>query len=208
MKNRLILALTSVAALSWPAFASASQWDVDPAHTTAGFSVKHMVINTVRGEFGKTTGTVNLDDADPTKSTVELTIDASSVDTRNADRDKHLKTQDFFWVDKYPTLTFKSTKIEKKDAEHYSVTGDLTMRGVTKPVTLDVVMPAQELKDPWGATRRAATATGTINRQDWGINWNKGLDNGGVLVSNDVGLEVDVEMTKKAPDAGAKKGAK
>jgi len=197
MKSRLIATLIA-AVLTLPALASASQWDVDPAHTTAGFSVKHMVFNTVHGEFGKTTGTLNLDDADPTKSSVDLSIDASSVDTRNPDRDKHLRSQDFFWVDKNPNITFKSTKIEKKDTDHYAVTGDLTMRGVTRPVTLDVSFPSQELKDPWGGTRRAAIGTATINRQDWGINWNKSLDNGGVLVSNDVSLEVDVSLLKKA----------
>lgn len=193
MKRFLPFAALALAALPAHAFATTTVWDLDPAHTTAGFSVTHMMISTVRGEFGKTTGTVNLDDSDPTKSTVDVTIDASTIDTRTPDRDKHLKSPDFFSVDKFPTITFKSTKVEKNGA-NLKVTGDLTMRGVTKPVVLDVTGPSAAVKTPWGTQARGAHATGTLKRSDFGMVWNKALEAGGVVVSDEVALDLNVEI--------------
>ncbi len=176
--------------------AGAAEWTIDPAHTTAGFAVKHLMVSTVHGAFGKTTGTVSLDEKDPTKSSVDVTIDASTIDTREPKRDAHLKSADFFDVAKFPNITFKSTKVEK-DGANYKVTGDLTMRGVTKPVVLTVVGPTGPSKSPWGQTVRAVSASGKINRKDWGLNWNKALEAGGVLVGEDVTLEIEAELVKK-----------
>jgi polyisoprenoid-binding protein YceI len=176
--------------------AGAAEYTIDPSHTTSGFAVKHLMVSTVHGAFGKTTGTVNLDDKDPTKSTIDVTIDASTIDTREPKRDTHLKSADFFDVAKHPTITFKSTKIEK-DGANYKVTGDLTMHGVSKPVVLTVVGPTAASKSPWGQTVRAVSASGKINRKDWGLNWNKALEAGGVLVGEEVTLEIEAELIKK-----------
>jgi polyisoprenoid-binding protein YceI len=176
--------------------AGATEYTVDSAHTSSGFAVKHLMVTTVHGAFGKTTGTVNFDEKDPTKSTVDVTIDASTVDTREPKRDAHLKSADFFDVAKFPNLTFKSTKIEK-DGANYKVHGDLTMHGVTKPIVLTVTGPTAPSKSPWGQTVRAVSATGKLNRKDWGLNWNKALEAGGVLVGEEVTLEIEAELIKK-----------
>jgi polyisoprenoid-binding protein YceI len=177
--------------------ALAADWEIDPAHTTAQFSVKHMMITTVRGTFDKVAGNVTLDDKDPTKSNVELTIDASTINTHEPKRDAHLKSPDFFDVAKTPNITFKSTKIDKAGKGKFKVTGDLTMRGVTKPVVLNVEGPTPEVKNPMGKLVRGVVATGKINRKDWGLNWNKALEAGGVLVSDEVQLQVDAELVQK-----------
>ena len=196
--TKILSTLSVAAALAVPSLAHASSWDVDSAHSTSAFTVTHMMVSTVRGEFGKTTGTVNIDDADVTKSSVEATIDASTVDTRVPDRDKHLKSQDFFWVDKYPTITFKSTKVEKAADGKLKVTGDLTMRGQTHPVTLAVDGPSKEIKNPWGVPVRALHATATIKRSDWGLTWTKAVEAGGVLVSDEVNLDINAELNPHA----------
>jgi polyisoprenoid-binding protein YceI len=182
--------------LSFAAPAAASEWSIDSSHSAAGFVVRHMMVSNVRGEFGKTTGTVTLDDADLTKSSVSATIDATTINTREPKRDGHLKSPDFFDVAKYPTLTFKSTSAKKLGKDHLSVVGDLTMHGVTKPVTLDVTL-TPEVKSPFGDTRRGATATTKINRKDFGLNWNKAIEAGGVLVGEDVAVVIDVELVKQ-----------
>lgn len=181
--------------------ALASEWDIDATHTTAQFSVKHMMVTTVRGTFDKVAGTVNLDDKDLTRSSVEVVIDASSIDTREPKRDAHLKSPDFFDVAKTPSITFKSTKVERAGKGKLKVTGDLTMHGVTRPVALNVEGPSPELKNPWGKTVRAFVATGKINRKDWGLNWNKALEAGRVLVSDEVQLQIDAEVVQKSPAA-------
>jgi polyisoprenoid-binding protein YceI len=193
--------LTSVilAALAFSSTASATTWELDPAHSSAQFTVRHMMVSNVRGEFGKTTGTVNIDDKDITHSTAEATIDATTLSTREPNRDKHLKSPDFFDVEKYPTITFKSTSFKKVAPEKYKVTGDLTMHGVTKPVILDVDAPNAVSKDPRGTERRGATATTTLNRKDFGLNWNKSLETGGVLVGDQVTITLDMELAKKGP---------
>jgi polyisoprenoid-binding protein YceI len=193
----LTLAAMLVATLAVSAPAATTTWQIDPAHTAAGFSVKHMMIATVRGQFKGVTGTVNWDDQDVGKSTVDVTIDANTVDTGEPKRDADLKSANFFDVARYPTITFKSTKIEKISAAKMKVTGNLTIRGVTKPVVLDVEGPSGAIKDPWGNTRVALNATTTVNRMDYGAKWNANLDGGGVVVGDDVNINIDLEMIKK-----------
>jgi polyisoprenoid-binding protein YceI len=156
------------------------------------------MISTVRGEFHGVTGTVNWDDKDISKSTIDVTIDATTVDTREPKRDAHLKSPDFFDVAKYPTMTFKSKKIEQVSPGKLKVTGDLTIHGVTKEVVLDVDGPTAPIKDPWGNTRVALNATATVNRQDFGVKWNANMDGGGVVVSDNVNITIDAELVKQA----------
>jgi len=198
---------TGIIALSVAAYAAPSQasvWDIDATHSSAEFSIKHMMVATVKGRFDKVTGTINLDDKNPTKSTVDLIIDPSTIDTHEPKRDGHLKSPDFFDVAKFPTITFKSTKIEKSGKGKFKVTGDLTMHGVTKPVSLVVEGPSAPMKNPWGGTSSGVSASGKINRKDWGLTWNKPLEAaGGVLVGDEVTLDVNLELLKKAEVAEA-----
>jgi len=195
--SRIALTAGLAAALSLPAAAANSNWQIDPAHSSAQFSVRHMAISTVRGAFSKVTGSVVFDDKDVSKSTVDVTIDANSVDTRVPDRDNDLRSEKFFDVAHYPSITFKSRKVEQVAPGKLKVTGDLTIRGTTKEVVHDVEGPTPPMKDPWGNTRNAATATTKINRQDFGVKWNATLDNGGVVVGDDVSIIIDVELVKK-----------
>ncbi len=189
--------MTFLAAL----LAATIELHADPPHTTASFAVKHMVVTTVRGQFGKTESTLLWDKQDPTKSSVDFKIDVSTIDTREAKRDGHLKSPDFFDSARCPEMTFKSTKIEPAGGDKFKVSGDLTMHCVTKPVTLDVIFNSNGMKSPWGTTVYAATANGKLNRSDWGLIWNKALESGGMLVSDDVDLEVDVEYVQKPAEA-------
>lgn len=191
-RSTLALALITV-----PAVAGASTWAIDPAHSSAQFAVRHLMVSTVRGQLGKVTGTVNIDDSDLTHSTAEATIDANGIDTREAKRDEHLRSPDFLDTAKYPTMTFKSKKVERVSDGKYKVTGDLTMRGVTHEVVLDVEGSPTPMKDPMGNTKLGGVAKTTLNRQDFGINWSKSLDGGGLVVGNDVDVIIDVELTKK-----------
>jgi len=201
--TRAISVTALAAALSLPAGAATSTWQIDPNHSAAQFAVRHLAISTVRGAFTKVSGTVQFDDKDISKSSVEVTIDAASVDTRVPDRDKDLRSDRFFEVEKYPTLTFKSTKVEQVEAGKLKVTGDLTIHGVTKQVVLDVEGPTAPVKDPWGNQRAAANATTKINRQDFGVKWNAKMDNGGWVVGDDVAITIDVELVQKgAPKSG------
>ncbi|MGB7267167.1 MAG: YceI family protein [Terracidiphilus sp.] len=176
---------------------AASTWNVDPAHSSAEFKVKHMMISNVRGKFSGITGTLHRFEADHTRSTLEVSIDASTVNTQDAQRDGHLKSPDFFHVEKFPAMTFKSTHIEQK-GEGYAVSGDLTIHGETKPATLTVEDVSEPAKDPWGNTRIGLTATTKINRKDFGLTWNSTLEAGGVLVGEDVTITLDVELIKAA----------
>ncbi len=195
MKRLLAVAL----ALAAPAAALAqSTWSVDPAHTHASFTVRHLVISNVRGEFGKTTGTVKLDEKDVTKSTVEATVETTTIDTRVADRDNHLRSPDFFDVAKYPAMTFKSTKVEPAGEGKLKVTGNLTIKDVTKPVVFDVTGPTKEIKDPWGNTRRGVSASAKINRKDFGLLWSKTIE-AGPVVGDEVAIEIEAELLKQAP---------
>ena len=185
------------AILSLPAAAASSTWQIDPAHTAAQFAVKHMMISTVRGEFKGVTGAVVWDDADITKSSVNVTIDAATVNTGEPKRDADLRSDHFFEVAKYPTITFKSTRVEPAGAGKLNVTGDLTIHGVTKQVVLDVAGPSAVVKDPMGNSRVAISATTKINRQDFGVKWNATMDGGGVVVGDDVNITIDLEMIKQ-----------
>jgi len=191
-----------IAGLALVAPASASTWDIDPAHTSAQFAVRHLMVSTVRGAFGKVSGSVNFDESDPTKSSVEATIDAASIDTRNEKRDQHLKSPDFFDVEKFPTITFKSKKVEAAGANKFKVTGDLTLHGVTKEVVLDVEGSPKPMKDPRGSLKLGGVATTKINRKDFGVVWNSPLEGGGVAVGDDVDVTIDVELVKKAQPEG------
>jgi polyisoprenoid-binding protein YceI len=194
MKKTFATLLLALPAL---ALAAPGAWDVDSAHTSSAFAVKHLVISTVRGEFGKTAGAVTYDDKDVSKSTVDATIDATSIDTREPKRDEHLKSADFFDTAKYPTITFKSTKVEKAGEGKLKVTGNLTLHGVTKPVVLDLTGPTAEVKDPWGNVRRGFSATARINRQDFGLNFSKTIE-AGPVVGDEVTINLDGELIKKA----------
>jgi polyisoprenoid-binding protein YceI len=194
--SRLTLTAGLAAVLSLPAAAATSTWNIDPAHSSAQFSVRHLAISTVRGTFSKISGTVQLDESDITKSTVNVSIDVATVDTHEPDRDADLRTDKFFDVAKYPTMTFKSKKVEQVAPGKLKVTGDFTLHGVTKEVVLDVEGPTPPVKDPWGNQRAAVSAATKINRQVYGVKWNANMDNGGVVVGDDVSINLDVEMVK------------
>jgi polyisoprenoid-binding protein YceI len=201
--SRIAVTAGLAAVLSLPAGAATTDWKIDPAHSSAQFSVRHMTISTVRGAFSKVNGTIALDDKDITKSSIDVTIDVTTVDTREPARDNDLRSDHFFDVAHYPTMTFKSKKVEQVAPGKLKVTGDLTIRGATKEVVLDVEGPTAPVKDPRGNQRAAASATAKINRQDFGVKWNATMDNGGVVVGDDVNIIIDVEMIKQAPPKSA-----
>jgi polyisoprenoid-binding protein YceI len=179
------------------AFGQATTWNVDPSHTRVGFSVKHLVISDVKGEFSKVSGKAQLDESDLSKSSVEMTIEVASVDTRDEKRDAHLKSADFFDAAKFPTITFKSTKVVAGKDGAVTVTGDLTMRGVTKPVTLEGSI-SKTIVDPWGLSRRGVSFAGKLDRKEWGVSWSKVTDVGAV-VGDEVKLDIQAEITKEQP---------
>lgn len=172
-------------------------YTIDSAHSSAQFKVRHMMIANVKGEFDKISGSVNYDPANPSAASAEASIDVASISTREADRDNHLKSADFFDVAKYPSITFKSSSVSKDGDGGYKVAGELTIRGVTKPVTLEVEHVTDELKDPWGLMRRGASATTRINRKDFGMEFNIPLDAGGFVVGDHIDITLDVEMTRQ-----------
>lgn len=178
------------------AAAQTSTWNIDPAHSNAQFTVRHLGISNVSGAFTKVTGTVVLDEKDISKSRVSAVIDAGSVDTRVPDRDKDLRSPNFLDVEKYPTLEFNSKRIVN-DSGKLQLIGDLTLHGTTREVTLDVDGPTPELNDPWGNVRRGFSATTTINRKDFGVVWNNTLKTGEVVVGDNVKIQIDVELVKK-----------
>jgi len=194
VSTKFILFAALAAGLTLPASAGTTTYQIDPRHSSANFTVTHLLISKVPGQFHGVTGTIIVDESDITKSTVNVTIDAGTVDTNEPDRDKDLKSANFFDIAKYPTITFRSTKVEKNPDGTLNVTGDLTIHGVTKSVVLNATAPEPAIKDPWGLTRTATSATTKINRQDFGITWNKTLDNGGAVVSDNVNISLDVEM--------------
>jgi polyisoprenoid-binding protein YceI len=196
--SRIAILAALAAMFSLPGAAATSQWKIDPPHSSAQFAVRHLTISTVRGAFTKVSGTVQLDDQDITKSSVDVTIDAASLDTRVPDRDADLRSDNFLDVAKYPTITFKSKKIEQAAPGKLKVTGDLTIHGTTKEVVLDVDGPTTPIKDPWGNQRAAINGTTKINRQDFGVKFNAKLDNGGLVVGDEVSITIDVEMVKPA----------
>lgn len=191
------VAASGAAVSSIPAVAEAAKYEIDADHSTAQFAVKHMMVSTVRGEFRKLAGTANLDDRNLAASSIEASIDASTIDTGVDKRDEHLRSADFFDVAKHPKITFKSTEVKKAGVEKYKVTGNLTLHGVTKRVVLEVESPATEIKDPYGNVKRGAVATTTLNRKDFGLNWNVALEAGGVLVSETVKVTLDLQLVRK-----------
>src|SRR4029077_15730143 len=178
-----------------------TQWQIDPAHSAAHFSVRHLMISNVRGEFTKISGSEVLNPADLTKSTVEIKIEAASVHTLETQRDEHLRSADFFDVASYPTLTFRSKRIESLGAENFKLTGDLTIRGVTKEVTFDVEGPTPPVKDPWGNIRAGVTASAKLNRKDFGLVWNALTEAGGIVVGDDVKITIEAELIQQAAAA-------
>jgi polyisoprenoid-binding protein YceI len=182
------------------ALAQASTWNIDPSHTRTGFSVKHLVISDVKGEFQSTTGKITVDDQDLSKATVDVTIEAKSIDTRDANRDKHLRSADFLDVEKFPTITFKSTKVEPGADGKLTIQGNLTLHGVTKPVTIAGEL-TKAITDPWGNQRRGFSGTTHINRKEYGVSWSKSLDIGPVA-GDEVKIDLQAEIVKeKAPPA-------
>jgi polyisoprenoid-binding protein YceI len=175
---------------------SISQWRVDPAHTRAEFAVKHLMITTVRGHFSDVDGTVREDSADPTRSSIEVSIKVASLDTGVDQRDAHLRSPDFFDAEQFPSLTFRSTRIVPAGEDKLQVTGDLTIKGVTKSVVLDVTEEGRG-GDPWGGQRAGFSATGKIDRRDFGLNYNQALETGGWAVGHDVKINLDVELIRQ-----------
>lgn len=191
------LALILSLALLAPLNALAATYNLDPYHTTVGFKVKHLMIANVRGSFDKFKGTVIIDEKDITKSKVDVSIEIASVNTNIAARDDHLRSADFFDAGKYPVMTFVSTKVERAGGDRLKVTGNLTIKGVTKKVVLNVSDLSGEIKTPQGVTKRGASANATINRQDFGVSWNKKLDAGGVVVADEVQIAIEAELDRQ-----------
>jgi len=188
------LTLTLSTALAPAASRAADSYTIDATHTQTAFAVKHLLISTVRGEFGKTEGAVVIDDADLSRSHVEATIEVATVNTREAQRDGHLKSAEFLDAAKFPTITFKSTKVEAAGAGKLKVTGDLTLHGVTKSVVLDVTGPSAEVTDPYKQVKRGLSATATINRRDFGVSYGPAQ-----IIADEVTVQIDAELTKAAP---------
>jgi len=179
-----------------------TRWDIDPAHSTIEFAVKHMMFTTVRGRFKSFTGTIQIDERNPNNSRVEIDIDAASIDTGVADRDAHLRSADFLDAEQYPKITFRSTNVEgayQREGDQFRATGDLEIRGTRMPVTLDATFEGLG-KDPWGKQRAGFSAKTEIDRREWGLRWNQALETGGVLVGNKVKIEAEVQAVKHADE--------
>ena len=195
--KRPILAIFLTLFLTLPVLSQAANYQIDPDHSSVQFKVRHLMVSNVKGDFNKAKGSVMIDDNNIPNLRVELTIETASVDTGHAKRDEHLRNADFFDVAKYPTVIFVSKKVMQAGQGKLKVTGDLTLHGVTREITMDVEGPTQEIKDPWGKFRRGATATGKINRKDFGLTWNRALETGGVVVGEEVDIYVEVELIKQ-----------
>lgn len=176
--------------------ATTSTWNIDSVHSSAQFKVKHMMISNVKGEFTTITGSLKYDGKNIANSYVEASIDATAINTRDSQRDAHLKSPDFFDVEKFPALTFKSTSISKKADGELAVAGELTIHGVTRPVVFEVEGPSAPMKDPWGNTRLGLSASTHISRKDFGLTWNSTLETGGILVGDEVAISLDVQFIK------------
>jgi polyisoprenoid-binding protein YceI len=196
MKNIIGICMTAALFLL-PAMAFASTWQIDPVHTNIQFTVRHLMISNVKGVFHKFNGTFEIDDKDITKTKASATIDTASIDTGIEKRDEDLRSANFFEVVKYPTMTFESKKFAKVGTNKFKMTGDLTMHGVTREVVLDMEGLGTIVKDPWGGMRRGATLVTRINRKDFGLTYNKVLETGGVMVGDDVAVNIEVELVKK-----------
>jgi len=179
-----------------PEVTATATWNIDPVHSTAQFKVKHMMVSNVKGEFTAVTGKLKLNSSDMTKSRIEASVDAATINTREAQRDAHLKSADFLDVEKFPVLTFKSTRVSKEGVDELAVEGDLTIHGVTRNVVFEVEGPSAPVKDPWGNIRIGISATTRIDRKDFGLTWNAALEAGGIMVGHDVTITLDVEFVK------------
>jgi polyisoprenoid-binding protein YceI len=175
-----------------------STYQIDTPHTHAQFKVRHLMVSNVKGDFDKVTGTIELDDANPTAAKINITVDVASISTREPQRDAHLKSADFFDVEKFPTITFVSKEVVKSGEESYEVVGDLTIHGVTQTIDLDIEDVTPEVKDPFGLFRRGASAKATILRSDFGLKYNSILEAGGVAISDEVHITIDTEFTRQA----------
>lgn len=172
-------------------------WKIDPAHSEINFTVRHMMISNVRGRFETFTGDVDFNEDNPTASSVNVRIEAASINTRDANRDAHLRSPDFFDAEKFPYVTYQSRKVEALDASRGRIYGDLTIRDVTRPVTLEVEYSGQA-KSPWGTTSAGFTARAVLNRKDWNLTWNKALETGGMLVGDELKIDIELEIVKQA----------
>ena len=181
---------------------TATTWTIDASHSHVEFSVKHLMIATVKGRFSGVAGSVRLDDADPSAAAVDVKIDVATIDTREAQRDAHLRSADFFDVEKYPYITFRATRIAGRQDREFKLSGDLTIHGVTRPVVLDVVEEGRA-RDPWGGERLGVTATTRVKRSDFGLTWNQALEAGGVVVGDRVDIEIELEVVKAAAERAA-----
>ena len=186
--------MTAATATAASTTAGVTTWNIDPAHSSAEFKVKHMMISNVKGSFSGITGALKLNEADPAHSSVEAEIPVATLSTGDDQRDGHLKSADFFDAEKFPTFTFKSTNVNRHASGAHKVAGELTMHGVTSPVTFDVDGPSEPGKDPWGNIRIGLSATAKINRKDFGLSWNAALETGGVLVGEDVTITLEIQF--------------
>lgn len=192
--NRILIATVLTSA---SVFAAPATYDIDASHSSAQFSVRHLMVSNVKGQFSKVTGTVQYDPQNVGASKIDASIDVSTIDTREPKRDGHLKSPDFFDVQKFPTMRFVSKRVMPASPGKLKLLGDLTIHGVTREVTLDVEGPTPEIKDPWGGLRAGASASTKINRKDFGLTWNQALEAGGVAVGDEVLINLDVELVKK-----------
>ena len=192
------MTIPTTAAAATARSTAVTTWKIDPAHTLIEFSAKHMMITTVKGRFAEVEGTITVDLRDPDRSHVEADIAAASIDTRTEQRDQHLRSADFLDVERFPTITFRSRRVEgahAREGDRFTVTGDLTIRGITREVTLDCTFAGTN-KDPWGGQRAGFTATGKIDRRDWGLTWNQALETGGILVGNDIKISIEAQAVR------------
>lgn len=184
-----------VSCLALPSFGST--WEIDDSHTAAKFKIRHLMVSNVYGQITGAKGTLEINDKDATKTTGTVSLDIATINTNNEKRDAHLKNEDFFEVTKYPNITYQIKKVSKAKGGKYTMEGDLTVKGITKPITLKDVELSPSVKDPWGGVRRGLSGTTSINRKDFGLTWNKSLDGGGVVLGETVEVEVAAELKEK-----------
>ncbi len=198
MTRTLLTTITVLGVLAAAATAGAEVWTIDPAHSTAAFSVRHMMVSNVRGHFADLEGTVEIEGDDPASAKVAVSIDPASIQTGEPKRDEHLRSADFFDVAAHPSMSFVSRRVEKA-GDGYRLVGDLTMHGVTREVVLDILELTPAIRDQRGMLRRGASAAGTLDRKDFGLTWNRLLETGGVVVGDEVRLTIDVELVRRPP---------
>jgi polyisoprenoid-binding protein YceI len=196
------IALTALEPAHGAGAAAPVRWEVDSSHSTAAFKVRHLMVSNVRGTLGPVSGTVEIDDRNPTRSRVAVSIDARAIDSKDPKRDEHLRSADFLDVAHFPAVTFRSTEVHPTaPAGSLAVTGELSIRGVSRPVTLTVDPLPSAIQDPWGNTKRGAVARTSLSRKDWGLVWNLALETGGVVVGDRVDIEIEVELVRRDPPA-------